>query len=209
MLPDNPTNNQGYDAWVHPKLSRQISLAHEPGVVDVSNLYHLLVSKLSIDSLLSTWESLGILTGTILCAGRPSAFFPHVVHIVLMRSFEQVRPIATPSEVALVKHPKRGRIFPVMKKIGNSVRREQCGVFRDQIKDPISFTRYSRSPRPAFVGTAHGNLLPKTGDITFGKRREWLTIGDRHLASLIGLLLVALRGDNHAGPCSIVCQEGI
>jgi hypothetical protein len=96
-----------------------------------------------------------------------------------------MRSIATFSVVAFMTSKQRGWVNPRVKVECDAVSAQsypaQLAVSKTELTVPTIVS--AADPRPAFIWSSLINFGPKTGDVFFGKRREWSRISVSHSIS--------------------------
>ncbi len=187
-LPIRSPKYRAYLALRYSELLREVNLPNAAKAVKFSDLGYFRPCKdcgtIGFSSS-RAWTFSGWMGYAI---GR-ATFSSPIVHIVSVRSLEQMGGVATGRVVAGMQDQQRMRVLPVVQKVGDSVNPKR---FILHLQEPVS-TVVTALPRPAFVWSSLINVFPETRNIGRAERWEWFTsIG--HVGSSIEPIRLSVAG---------------
>ncbi len=192
---------------------RQFVLCKSSGGIQLPDVHNLFIRKFSHGALFADKLTLrsGLAAVAISCGVAPLCLA--VAHIIVGRSREEMCPIAARAVIAGMAYEKWRRIFAGSKEICHSMGAKGA---TSRSKFPIPFRIESGDPRPALIGAALVNLIPKAFNIIFSKSGKWLASigGVGYVRPSLSVNDIAYGGYENAKPIGqdfkwqlLVCAE--
>lgn len=184
VSPSNPFQRQRYGSDGYVEILCDAGRCFPAGVSAADGKYGVF-RKLGKSVIRSSGQLILAVFGRVSIPSQGSSIPDHIVRIIHCCTCGEMDWITACRGMARMANQKWVGVDSMLKPIGNAGSGDGAPF---QAKSAISTARETASPRPALVRPALVNKGPESVDIRFAGRRQWFTIGFRHLISSLGQL---------------------
>lgn len=196
VSPTLPAHDARDRALPDPELRREFTVEPLACGVQRSDLDNVRLSQFGLGKPCSARHPLRMDMREVIIPGRKAPLGDTVMHVLFLRSGEQVAGVLTKGIVTFVTDTHRAWINPVLQEVGDAMGEEHS----PSTKSSVSTASDTSRPQPAVVRSKPEHFFPESGNVARGQRGDRNKLSLSHVASSKGhkvravAVLVTLRG---------------